>query len=160
MKGDKIIGDSDFRRVLSSSSIVGTGIRNSKGEDLGDVKDIMIDLQSGNISYLVVAFGGFLGMGDKYFAIPWDAFKVDERSEKLLLDVDKDKLENAPGFDKDNWPSQPQREFLERVHSHYGHKPYWDRDRDFYNVGSTGTSYSGTTGSSDYNTGRPAGSSF
>ena len=104
--GGKIIGDSKFSSVLSSSSLTGTGITNDKGESLGDLKDLMIDLQSGNIAYAVVSFGGFLGMGNKLFALPWDAFVVDEKNEKLIVNIDKQVLENAPGFDKDNWPKK------------------------------------------------------
>jgi sporulation protein YlmC with PRC-barrel domain len=124
----KIIGDSKFSSVLTSSSLTGTGITNSKGENLGDLKDLMIDLRSGSIAYAVVSFGGFLGMGNKLFAMPWEAFTVDEKNEKLIVNIDKKVLEDAPGFDKDNWPKNPDRDFISKVHTHYGYKPYWDRD--------------------------------
>ena len=128
----KIIGDSEFSSVLTASSLEGTGIINNKGEDLGNIKEIMIDLQSGNIAYVVVSFGGFLGMGNKLFAMPWEAFVVDEKKEKVIVDVDKDVLKDAPGFEKDNWPRSADRNFIGQVHSHYGYKPYWERDKDFY----------------------------
>jgi hypothetical protein len=96
----------------------------------------MIDLQSGNIAYVVVSFGGFLGMGNKLFALPWEAFTVDEKREKVIVNIDKDVLENAPGFDKDNWPKNPGRDFINQVHSHYGYKPYWERDRSSFTSGS------------------------
>lgn len=146
--GGKIIGDNEFSSVLTASSLNGTGIINSKGEDLGNIKDIMIDLQSGNIAYVVVSFGGFLGMGNKLFAMPWEAFVVDEKREKVIVNIDKSVLENAPGFDKDNWPKTTDRIFIGQVHSHYGYKPYWERDRDFYTKSSVGnrTDYN-TTGS-------------
>jgi sporulation protein YlmC with PRC-barrel domain len=129
----KIISDNKFSSVLSSSSLTGTGITNNKGENLGDLKDLMIDLRFGNIAYAVVSFGGFLGMGNKLFAMPWEAFVVDEKNEKLIVNIDKDVLEDAPGFDKDNWPKNHDRDFINKVHSHYGYKPYWDRDRDYFN---------------------------
>ncbi len=131
----KIIGDSKYSSVLTASSLEGTSIINSKDEDLGNIKDIMIDLQSGNIAYVVVSFGGFLGMGNKLFALPWEAFVVDEKREKVIVDIDKSVLENAPGFDKDNWPKNPDRDFISQVHTHYGYKPYWERDRDFFTRG-------------------------
>lgn len=93
-----------IRQVLSSSSIVGTNVQNSAREDLGEIKDLMIDLSGGRIAYAVLSFGGFLGMGDKLFAIPWEAFQVVQEEEVLILNVAKEKLEQAPGFDKDNWP--------------------------------------------------------
>lgn len=115
--------------LLSSSSMMGTSITNRAGDNLGDIKDIMIDPSSGSIAYVVVSFGGFLGIGDKYFAIPMEAFQIDRDREEFILDVDKEKMKNAPGFDKDNWPSTADRQFLTDVHSHYGYKPYWERER-------------------------------
>lgn len=90
--------------LLSCSTITGTDVKNKLGEDLGTVKDLMIDTHSGKIEYAVLSFGGFLGMGDKYFAIPWNAFTIDPQTERFILDTSRDGLEEAPGFDKENWP--------------------------------------------------------
>lgn len=108
-------------RVLSSSSITGTNIRNRKGENLGNIKDLMINTETSSIEYAVVSFGGFLGLGDKYFAIPLEAFDIDAENEKFVLNVSRDKLENAPGFDKDNWPSTANDTFIDKVYKHYGY---------------------------------------
>ena len=108
-------------RLLSCSSITGTNVTNSQGEDLGSIQDIMINTQSGEISYVVLSFGGFLGLGDKYFAMPWQAFSVDRSNEQFVLNVDKEKLKDAPGFDKDNWPSSANSEYLTRVNNYYGY---------------------------------------
>lgn len=113
--------------VLSTSSIVGTNVYNREGESLGDIKDLMIDTNEGKIAYAVLSFGGFLGLGDKYFAMPWDAFTVDKQNERLILNVDKERLENAPGFDKDNWPDNSNHDYLTKVYNHYQYKPYWNR---------------------------------
>lgn len=113
--------------VLSASSITGTNVKNAAGENLGDIKEVMIDTKNGTVAYAVLSFGGFLGMGDKLFAMPWDAFEVDTENEELILNVSKEKLENAPGFDKDNWPTTADRTYLTSVYTHYGYKPYWDR---------------------------------
>lgn len=110
---------------LSASSINGTGVVNAHGDNLGDIKDIMIDLNSGQISYVVLSFGGFLGMGDKYFAIPWEAFKIDTVNKEFVLSVPKEKLENAPGFDKDVWPTNADHKYLNSVYEHYGYTPHW-----------------------------------
>ena len=64
--------------VLSSSTLTGDSVRNPEGEDLGDIKDLMIDTASGNVEYAVLSFGGFLGLGDKLFALPWPALKLDD----------------------------------------------------------------------------------
>lgn len=105
--------------VLSASSIDGDSIRNRAGEDLGTVKDLMIDLTDGDVRYAVVSFGGFLGMGDKLFAVPFDALELDADNECFVLDADKEFLENAPGFDKDDWPNFADPSFRETVDSHY-----------------------------------------
>lgn len=115
-----------IRQVLSSSSLVGTTVQNSAREDLGEIKDLMIDLSEGRIAYAVLSFGGFLGMGDKLFAIPWEAFQVVQEEEILILNVAKEKLEQAPGFDKDNWPDMADVTWGKSVHSYYGYDPYWD----------------------------------
>jgi sporulation protein YlmC with PRC-barrel domain len=106
--------------MLSCSDLTGMDVRNSRGEDLGRIKDVMLDIQSGKIQYLVVSFGGFLGIGDKYFAVPLQAIQLDPVDEFVLLDVDKDRLQHAPGFDKDNWPRTAQPEFLSSMYNFYG----------------------------------------
>lgn len=104
---------------LSSSSLSGTSVRNRNGEDLGKVEDLMIDMSNGRVDYAVVSFGGFLGVGDKLFAVPVQAFTTDTDNEELVLDKSKEKLENAPGFDKDNWPDQADSKWRDTVHSYY-----------------------------------------
>ena len=111
--------------VLSASTIVGDKVVNPQGENLGKLEELMIDLDEGRIAYAVLSFGGFLGMGDKLFAIPWQALQVDTVNERIVLDVPKETLENAPGFDKDNWPETTEREWLTGVYTHYGYDPYW-----------------------------------
>ncbi len=111
-------------RVLSTSTLERTNVVNTKGESLGTIEEIMLDLDSGRIAYVVVAFGGFLGMGDKLFAFPWDMMRVDTDHERVVMNVDKQKLENAPGFDKNNWPTAPTHEWLNEIHTYYGAQSY------------------------------------
>ena len=115
--------------TLSTSTLTGTDVRNLKGENLGDIKDFMLDVETGRVLYAVLDFGGFLGIGDKYFAVPLEAFRPDTQSEKLVLDVDKARLENAPGFDKNNWPSTPNYTFVETVYDFYGQREAYQRAR-------------------------------
>ncbi|NJN27037.1 MAG: PRC-barrel domain containing protein [Cyclobacteriaceae bacterium] len=112
---------------LSASSINGTSVVNNQGENLGNIKELMIDTNSGQISYVVLSFGGFLGLGDKYFAMPWEAFTIDTDKEEFILNVSKEKLEDAPGFDKDAWPTNADHTYLNSVYEHYGYAPYWDK---------------------------------
>lgn len=112
-------------RVLSADSIEGDKVKNAKGEDLGEIKSIMLDLEHGRIAYAVLSFGGFMGLGDKLFALPWSAMKLDTRDHAFILDVPKEKLEKAKGFDKDDWPDFADPSFRTSTYSHYGQKPYW-----------------------------------
>ena len=117
----------NFRRTLSASTLVGSPVYNAEGKNLGNVKEIMLDVVDGRIAYSVLSFGGFLGIGDKLLAIPWQAFGVDEENETLLLNVDEETLLKAEGFDPDNWPDTTDPEWGRRIHRHYGYEPYWDR---------------------------------
>ena len=117
-----------YRRVLTASTLAGDTVRNSAGEDLGKVDEIMIDITSGRVAYAVLSFGGFLGMGNKLFAVPWSALKVDEDEKCFILDVNKKTLENAPGFDKDRWPDMADTTWRAAVYSYYGASPYWEDD--------------------------------
>ncbi len=116
-------------RVLSASTVSKDPVYNAQGEKLGNIKDIMLDVDLGRVAYAVLSFGGFLGMGDKLFAIPFEALRVDTANHQVILDVPKEKLENAPGFDKDHWPATADRRWGAEIYRHYGYTPYWENDR-------------------------------
>lgn len=116
------------RRLVSAGTITGDSVRNLAGEDLGNIQEIMLDVQDGSIAYAVVSFGGFLGMGEKLFAVPWKAMTLVQDEKYFLLDANRESLENAPGFDKDNWPDFSDSTWGHGVHDHYGTTPYWTRD--------------------------------
>ena len=118
--------DRKFRSVLAASTLAGDSVRNAAGEDLGNIDEIMIDIPSGRIAYAVLSFGGFLGMGNKLFAVPWSALKVDEDEKCFILNVDKRTIEQAPGFDKDNWPDMSNTSFGTEISSYYKVSPYWE----------------------------------
>jgi sporulation protein YlmC with PRC-barrel domain len=108
---------------LSAGTIKGDRIVNATGDDLGKIEELMIDLQDGRVAYAVLSFGGFLGLGDKLFAITWQAFSLRPSEHAFLLDIPRDVLEKAEGFDKGNWPIT--REELSRSYTYYGYQPYW-----------------------------------
>ncbi len=116
------------RRILSANTLRGTQVRNSEGDDLGKIEEIMLDQPSGKVAYAVLSFGGFMGMGDKLFAIPWKAISLDQENKQAILDVQPDVLDNAPGFDKDHWPDFADPQWGESIHSHYNSTPYWEED--------------------------------
>lgn len=112
-------------RSLKASEVMGYTVKNAEGQELGEIEDLVIDPEHGRIAYAVLSFGGFLGMGDKLFAIPWDAMKPLPAQETIMFDVTKEKLENAPGFDKNNWPDMADREWGSKVYKYYDQEPYW-----------------------------------
>jgi len=124
----KLTVDRRRRRVLGAKTLTGDRVRNAAREDLGKIEELMIDLPSGRIAYAVLSFGGFLGIGDKLFAVPWNALRIDEAEHEFVLDVDRKTLEDAPGFDKNNWPDMAAESFGTTIHQHYGRTPYWEHD--------------------------------
>jgi len=106
--------------ALSASTIIGDPVRNSEDEDLGNIEELMIDLDTGCIVYAVLSFGGFLGFADKLFAIPWVSLTVDREEKCFRLDIDQETLEKAPGFSKDHWPEPQDFGIVTTVYKFYG----------------------------------------
>ena len=104
---------------LSASTLTVDPVKNHQGEDLGNLKDLMIDTTEGKIAYAVLGFGGVLGMGEKLFAVPWEALTIDADNKQLLLNASKDHLKDAPGFDKDRWPTFADKELTARLSDFY-----------------------------------------
>jgi sporulation protein YlmC with PRC-barrel domain len=119
--------------ILRISEIIGVTVENPQGDNLGEINDVVVDPSNGNVAYAVLAAGGFLGLGEKLFAIPWGAFQTvaddDDKTEieRLILETDKDRMQNAPGFDKDNWPDMANPEWGQTVHTYYGQQDYWQQ---------------------------------
>ncbi|AKB31204.1 antigen [Methanosarcina siciliae HI350] len=118
------MADGNNPDFLSVNTLKGDKVVNRAGEDIGKIEELMIDLQDGRVGYAVLSFGGFLGMSDKFFAIPWQALQLRVHEHAFLLDIPKETLENAEGFDKGNWPLTT-REGLSGTYTYYGCQPYW-----------------------------------
>lgn len=112
--------------LMGADTLLGNDVYNAQDEDLGDIKEIMLDMRTGHVSYAVLSFGGFLGMGEKLFAVPWDALKLDTVNKRFVLDASKDRLESAPGFDKNDWPDMADTTWEKGIHDYYGTQPYVD----------------------------------
>lgn len=113
-------------RLMGANTLDGNDVVNRQDEDLGDIKEIMLDMSNGRVAYAVLSHGGFLGMGNKLFAVPWSALTLDTVNKRFVLDVDKDRLKDAPGFDKDQWPDMADAAWNKKVHEYYGVTPYSD----------------------------------
>ncbi|MGV8900273.1 MAG: PRC-barrel domain-containing protein [Burkholderiaceae bacterium] len=112
--------------LMGADTLLGNDVYNEQDEDLGDIKEIMLDMRTGRVSYAVLAFGGFLGMGEKLFAVPWNALTLDTVNKRFILKVAKERLKDAPGFDADHWPDMASTAWADTIHSYYGTKPYPD----------------------------------
>lgn len=113
-------------KVMAADTLEGDDVVNAADEKLGKLEHIMINVPTGRVAYGVLSFGGFLGIGDKLFAIPWHALRMNPSNHRFVLDVDKETLKNAPGFDKDRWPSMADERWARDVHAYYHARPYWD----------------------------------
>jgi sporulation protein YlmC with PRC-barrel domain len=106
--------------LMGADTLIGNDVHNHKGEDLGEIKEIMLDTKSGKVCYAVLSFGGFLTIGEKLFAVPWDALTLDTEHKCFVLNEEKDRLKAAPGFDKHNWPDMADETWAKSIHSYYG----------------------------------------
>jgi sporulation protein YlmC with PRC-barrel domain len=109
--------------LMGADTLLGEKVVNAYDVELGDIKEIMLDMQTGQVAYAVLAFGGFMGMGEKLFAVPWQALHLDTANKRFLLNVDKDRLKTAPGFNKDAWPDMADMQWANSIHSFYGTDP-------------------------------------
>jgi sporulation protein YlmC with PRC-barrel domain len=112
--------------VVVKKSILGTKVINDAREDLGRIEDLVIDTRDSHVAYAILSFGGVLGLGHKHFAIPWEVLTFDLSQKVAVLKINKDRLKDAPGFDKDDWPDMTDPKWGASVHEHYGLKPYWE----------------------------------
>lgn len=127
--------DSTHNYLRSCSSLTGTAIEDEHNNKVGKIKDVVVDVIEGTVSYVVVAVDtGFLNLGNKFFAVPVQAMEYDEVNGRFRLPITKERLENSPGFDKDDWPNEPQPEFVDTLYNYYDVAPLaYTRDRAYDN---------------------------
>lgn len=111
----------EVKYAYRASQLMGLDVRNSKGEELGEINDIVFDLDDGRIRYAAISFGGFLGVGDKLFAVPLNVMKFKQEPEEayFVFDVTKERLEHAPGFNQDAWPDVASRKWRDEIDAYY-----------------------------------------
>jgi sporulation protein YlmC with PRC-barrel domain len=112
--------------LMGSTTLVGNDVCNEKGEKLGDIKDIMLDMSDAKVGYAVLSFSTFLGMGEKLFAVPWSALTLDTEHKRFVLNVEKKRLKEAPGFPKDRWPDMADQTWAKEVSTYYETQPPTD----------------------------------
>lgn len=105
--------------VVNVDNVIGVDVKNNQNEDIGEIEALMLDKMTGKVAYVVLSYGGFLGMGNKLFALPWEIFSYDASDECFKAPITKEQLKNSPGFDKDNWPDMSNKDWRASVHNHY-----------------------------------------
>lgn len=105
--------------VVKSAEVLGVSVENSQNEKLGKIEELVIDKLNGNIKYVVLSFGGILGLGEKLFAIPWRILRYNDDRDCFVINVSKDKLKNAEGFNKDSWPDMANETWSDKINSYY-----------------------------------------
>lgn len=106
-------------QIVNSDKVIGVDVKNSQDENLGKIEAIMLDKSSGEVAYVVLSYGGFLGMGDKLFALPWNVFSYDTTEDCFRIPLDKTKLKNSPGFDKNHWPDMSSTAWRDSIQRYY-----------------------------------------
>ena len=109
--------------VFGTRTFLGDEIYNRREDRLGILKEFMLDLHSGRICYAVMSSGGFLGVGEKLFAIPWRALTLDAKNARLVLDIAEERLMSSPGFDKRHWPDMSDAAWVQDIDTFYGIPP-------------------------------------
>jgi hypothetical protein len=111
-------------RLMGAGTLIGNHVYNHHDEHLGDITELMLDVPGGRICYAVLAFGGMLGLGEKLFAVPWEALTLDTVSRRFLIDITRLRLQVAPGFDRQAWPDMADPTWEKGVHDYYGTKSF------------------------------------
>ena len=110
----------ETNRLISSQTVDGTAVYNRNGDSLGDVDHMMIDKYTGQVEYVVLSCGGFLGMGEEYSPLPWKSLTYDTNLGGYVIDADKAKLGSAPRFNASAHPNWSDRGYSERVDQYWG----------------------------------------
>jgi sporulation protein YlmC with PRC-barrel domain len=112
--------------LARADTLIGMDVENAQGQGLGEIEDLAINTKDGRIAYAALAYGGWLGIGENLAAVPWEALKLDMAERQFVLNLDKDKLQNAPRFAKDQYPQTLDRKWLSDMYAYYGARPYWE----------------------------------
>lgn len=106
--------------LMGADTLMGEDVVNTDQDSLGDIKEIMIDMRTGQVAYAVLAFHGMFGRGEKLFAVPWQALALDTDKKRFVVDIDKDQLKSAPGFNPEAWPDMDDVNWAAQVNTFYG----------------------------------------
>ena|SRR5438034_6056007 len=112
-------------QVTPVDALAGDCVINAAGEELGTLEHIIVDVPRGKIAYAIVGRGGVFGIGARLFAVPWNALTRDPGRQCFILDISRERLDGAPGFDRDHWPEMDDPRWARDIHDYYSTRPYW-----------------------------------
>lgn len=115
--------------VMAAATLDGNKVLSTDGHEVGKIADIMLDVCTGRVAYAVLSSGGFLGVGDRLYAIPWNTLTLDTDRKCFVLRVSSKHLKDAPGFDQQHWPVMADVGWAASIHNYYGSEPYWGGQR-------------------------------
>ncbi|GEP09087.1 PRC-barrel domain-containing protein [Methylobacterium gnaphalii] len=113
------------RTLIASDRVVGAEVRRPDGSKVGRIERLMLDKTSGRVAYVVMSFGGFLGLGEDYYTLPWAVLTYDTGMDAYSVDITEEQLRNAPARSPEGGDPQDEREWEEHVHRYYNAAPYW-----------------------------------
>jgi len=113
------------RRLIASDRVVGTEVRRPDGSKVGRIERLMLDKTSGRVAYAVMSFGGFLGLGEDYYTLPWGTLRFDPEIDAYVVDITEEQLRAAPDRSPEGGNPSDEREWEEHVHRYYNAAPYW-----------------------------------
>jgi hypothetical protein len=106
--------------LMGAKTLTGDHVHNLQNEHLGEIKEFLLEMRTGKVAYAVMSSGGVLSLGEKLFAVPWEALTLDTANKRFTMNVSKERIENAPGFDTDDWPDMADQQWVSQLHSYYG----------------------------------------
>jgi sporulation protein YlmC with PRC-barrel domain len=115
----------ETQALIASDKVEGTPVRRSDGEKIGTIERVMIDKRSGKVAYAVMSFGGFMGLGEEYYTLPWGVLKYNVALDAYELNLTEDQLRGAPRRTAEGRDASFDRDWEEHVHRYYNATPYW-----------------------------------
>lgn len=125
MNGESAAATAAVHDIIPSETLAGNAVVNRDDEELGTLAHIMLDVPGGRIAYAVLGCGGVFGIGERLHAVPWSALELDPERQCFVLDIERQRLDAAPRFDHEHWPTMADPRWATEVHQYYGVRPYW-----------------------------------
>ena len=112
--------------LLATTDLYRDNVYDLAGKFLGEIEELVLDIHSGHVAYALMAVGGFLGMGQKMIAIPWSTVTIDRVYQRCVVNIDLERLIDAPGLEGDSWPRMTDPRWAKQVYAYFGCKPDWE----------------------------------